>query len=302
MGPNVVAVHPRMGGEQLESAIYPGPVIGSSPHGRGTAQFCRNRPPKNRFIPAWAGNRIALFTGGAGIAVHPRMGGEQYDRENVIKDFHGSSPHGRGTEWLVAPATGDGRFIPAWAGNRLCRGGRHCQRPVHPRMGGEQHGLRPVVWTSCGSSPHGRGTVQAFPAHPLNNRFIPAWAGNRLSADSTALSSAVHPRMGGEQQTFYQSHAILSGSSPHGRGTELGDDLERLDSRFIPAWAGNSGKIMPVSRSSPVHPRMGGEQSCGSVLAVMTAGSSPHGRGTVFRLFYIKNTPRFIPAWAGNRL
>ena len=91
-----------------------------------------------RFIPAWAGNRASISIPMPPSAVHPRMGGEQPFFTRQMTDYTGSSPHGRGTDCpyillLILP-----RFIPAWAGNSRKPYVCWPDRPVHPRMGGEQ--------------------------------------------------------------------------------------------------------------------------------------------------------------------
>ena len=74
----------------------------------------------------------------------------------------------------------------------------------------------------------------------------------------------------------------------------------RKGPRFIPAWAGNSDCDQGYAGSSPVHPRMGGEQLTDFGLMTMGIGSSPHGRGTESRSSFYRLRGRFIPAWAGN--
>ena len=92
------AVHPRMGGEQAGATIMLVHRVGSSPHGRGTAEEVRH-PAHTR-------------------PVHPRMGGEQAQRYCSDSPYLGSSPHGRGTGKTPQCREGCRRFIPAWAGNR----------------------------------------------------------------------------------------------------------------------------------------------------------------------------------------
>ena len=88
-------------------------------------------------------------------------------------------------------------------------------------MGGEQGQNYASGEYNNGSSPHGRGTDHK--AHFLNDvpRFIPAWAGNRPFFRRTIASTAVHPRMGGEQPLILCYWYQKDGSSPHGRGTVI---------------------------------------------------------------------------------
>ena len=106
-------------------------------------------------------------------------------------------------------------------------------------MGGEQDGTEAFDAADAGSSPRGRGTV----IHGLYNRgadrFIPAWAGNRLTRLSSRFLPPVHPRVGGEQLKVLDLKIEKTGSSPRGRGTDLRKTASIQYSRFIPAWAGN---------------------------------------------------------------
>ncbi len=115
----LVAVHPRMGGEQEAHQVQNFDFFGSSPHGRGTVEDANNHWIDARFIPAWAGNRRSIRHESSGAPVHPRMGGEQACATDAVAFRLGSSPHGRGTGKIAAMALFLFRFIPAWAGNRL---------------------------------------------------------------------------------------------------------------------------------------------------------------------------------------
>ena len=149
-------------------------------------------------------------------------------------------------------------------------------------MGGEQPTVESHYQKVAGSSPHGRGTdgETLLGRNPV--RFIPAWAGNRLSA--------------------VEENAARSGSSPHGRGTGFAALQWTIGIRFIPAWAGNSFLPGFGCRAAPVHPRMGGEQAPREDGRDVSVGSSPHGRGTGQGSSKHLQRIRFIPAWAGNSL
>ena len=70
--------------------------------------------------------------------------------------------------------------------------------------------------------------------------------------------------------------------------------------RFIPAWAGNTpvGTILSIIKT--VHPRVGGEHDGEKSTRPIWGGSSPRGRGTRFCPKGVRDSSRFIPAWAGN--
>ncbi len=84
------------------------------------------------------------------------------------------------------------------------------------------------------------------------------------------------------------------------RGTLRHSRQRCLSFRFIPARAGNSFIISPVSIRSPVHPRACGELAVDPVGESVDGGSSPRVRGTQRHRFLNRLRIRFIPARAGN--
>ena len=95
---------------------------------------------------------------------------------------------------------------------------------------------------TAGSSPRGRGTGESDTMERRGYRFIPAWAGNSQRSGWPPAGSSVHPRVGGEQGGLAGPPAGSLGSSPRGRGTVGPRPLKLEFFRFIPAWAGNSGR------------------------------------------------------------
>ena len=80
---------------------------------------------------------------------------------------------------------------------------------------------------------------------------------------------------------------VLTGSSPHTRGTLISFEGNTRNIRFIPAYAGNAGWEKHTDPMRTVHPRIRGERGCALVCADFAAGSSPHTRGTP--------RPQFLP-------
>ena len=191
-------VHPRVGGEHSAEMDGSRFRAGSSPRGRGTHRRVLHPIILNRFIPAWAGNTAPPGTATGRTSVHPRVGGEHRRGRMGVAGGGGSSPRGRGTQRDQQAPVGIDRFIPAWAGNTRTLAGRPSRRSVHPRVGGEHAGVDPTDVTWAGSSPRGRGTPHPILGRDRDDRFIPAWAGNTRGASDRSVSSAVHPRVGGE--------------------------------------------------------------------------------------------------------
>ncbi len=212
----------------------------------------------------------------------------------------GSSPRGRGTPDIASLSFVHDRFIPAWAGNTKASTCQRQTRAVHPRVGGEHFDSGVSVSSGCGSSPRGRGTRACDCPIGFRFRFIPAWAGNTVSAACASSTALVHPRVGGEHPAPNVAPNVAPGSSPRGRGTLPIICHPSRGQRFIPAWAGNTSQYCSSSHSSSVHPRVGGEHALLRYNALLPIGSSPRGRGTRTYQFAQQEATRFIPAWAGN--
>ena len=95
---NRVSVHPRVGGEHMDTEQDMLTISGSSPRGRGTHLNRSRTITTSRFIPAWAGNTRRRPTAPAAAPVHPRVGGEHPRHPSQCGTCPGSSPRGRGTQ------------------------------------------------------------------------------------------------------------------------------------------------------------------------------------------------------------
>ena len=90
------------------------------------------------------------------------------------------------------------------------------------------------------------------------------------------------------------------GSSPHGRGTRRRHGQATPYPRIIPARAGNTPPPGLPRAAMTDHPRTGGEHSPHAGQLYCSAGSSPHGRGTLAQVAAFPPAGRIIPARAGN--
>ena len=131
-------------------------------------------------------------------------------------------------------------------------------------------------------------------------RFIPACAGNTCSGDVVMAMAPVHPRVCGEHLERVNGAEAYVGSSPRVRGTRLPEDRNAVVKRFIPACAGNTGRIFSRFTAMPVHPRVCGEHMSGPKNPEDGVGSSPRVRGTRHSPDPDRVLHRFIPACAGN--
>ena len=90
------------------------------------------------------------------------------------------------------------------------------------------------------------------------------------------------------------------GLSPLARGTRPQTEREEEITRFIPAGAGNTYEIRPLTVVCAVYPRWRGEHAAADVNGDMNNGLSPLARGTPGRCYCRSKPSRFIPAGAGN--
>ena len=95
-------------------------------------------------------------------------------------------------------------------------------------------------------------------------------------------------------------NAANTGLSPLARGTHILQNTRLISTRFIPAGAGNTRRLISAARDSPVYPRWRGEHIDPEQQYAQTDGLSPLARGTLLCRFHITGLPRFIPAGAGN--
>ena len=135
---------------------------------------------------------------------------------------------------------------------------------------------------------------------PIENRFIPACAGNTQSCRPSCRAAPVHPRVCGEHELEVTHADLAAGSSPRVRGTLDLRGYAQRNHRFIPACAGNTSLSDVNVLRLPVHPRVCGEHATVKTQRPIPLGSSPRVRGTPQRPLCMKFAIRFIPACAGN--
>ena len=253
-------VHPRACGEHIQEDVDSPRLCGSSPRMRGTPGFHRHTLPRNRFIPAHAGNTLSGSLCLDQEAVHPRACGEHSSSSSSDICPAGSSPRMRGTRKRPLPNWQADRFIPAHAGNTSASDSARRYPAVHPRACGEHLPPCVVSRSHFGSSPRMRGTLQLLQAQSQVLRFIPAHAGNTARGCPRSRTHPVHPRACGEHAAVLPFRSASAGSSPRMRGTRISENEEKIAERFIPAHAGNT--------TSP------------NSMTPLFCGSSPRMRGT----------------------
>ena len=233
---------------------------GSSPRGRGKRLGAAARRLGVRLIPARAGKTGCRFescrrrtahpraggengpcAGNAGRrGAHPRAGGENEGWEAGGGAITGSSPRGRGKPPIPAKVRGRKGLIPARAGKTPARPRWRHRPAAHPRAGGENYNTEIELLPGYGSSPRGRGKLQAVDRLRGHTRLIPARAGKTLAPPRAPDTAPAHPRAGGENPRRALPAPFAAGSSPRGRGKRSPSGTRSSRSRLIPARAGKT--------------------------------------------------------------
>ena len=242
----------------------------------------RRWPTCPGITPRWAGCHPHAYRITISRTTHPRVSGENYASRRTAGSPYGSSPHGRGKRERSRRGGAGWRLIPARAGKTTNARMTRASPRAHPRAGGENPPSASAKVTTSGSSPRGRGKRFAASVRNRPAGLIPARAGKTWDNISSAVSSAAHPRAGGENHRMSAAAQDALGSSPRGRGKLNGTQRSYVSNGLIPARAGKTRGVGFRRRSRPAHPRAGGENQISAQEFNEALGSSPRGRGKHF--------------------
>ena len=129
--------HPRVCGENPASSINKFLLQGTSPRMRGKPMAGTAMRSALRNIPAYAGKTCRLPPCAMFSPEHPRVCGENHQRQECLGQMFGTSPRMRGKPIQNQRSAFYLRNIPAYAGKTWWRGS-HCPRVTeHPRVCGE---------------------------------------------------------------------------------------------------------------------------------------------------------------------
>ena len=170
----------------------------------------------------------------------------------------GSSPLVRGKLQAVLGQRAKRRIIPACAGQTQPFGTCTGSCPDHPRLCGANLDCGFRLFVGVGSSPLVRGKLRRPPGHDIQNRIIPACAGQTYRPAREFRDTPDHPRLCGANMPPSVMATPRYGSSPLVRG--------KLDStidvwavaRIIPACAGQTQTIVFSTVCGTDHPRLCG--------------------------------------------
>ena len=130
--------------------------------------------------------------------------------------------------------------------------------------------------------------------------IIPAYAGNTPQAETSSARSRDHPRVCGEHCRGVPADLLGRGSSPRMRGTRIVSVSRPDKPGIIPAYAGNTVRLMRDRPNGRDHPRVCGEHRLPHRHPGPSRGSSPRMRGTPVSVAQMVFLIGIIPAYAGN--
>ena len=174
--------------------------------------------------------------------------------------------------------------------------------PAHPRVCGENGGLRDVLRCLGGSSPRVRGKPGYEYEAGGCPGLIPACAGKTRANPHFLSHDWAHPRVCGENLRLFPRSWMLRGSSPRVRGKHYRDCGLTARVRLIPACAGKTGYGGLTDLDEGAHPRVCGENEAGDEKGSTFDGSSPRVRGKRMGTNSRPGSRRLIPACAGKTL
>ena len=175
---------------------------------------------------------------------HPRSRGEYAGTHADGWAIDGSSPLSRGIPMRTARTSSRYGIIPALAGNTRTSSADRTRCRDHPRSRGEYLSSMSGASSWSGSSPLSRGIRHHQGRSGRQAGIIPALAGNTPGCVHVRAATGDHPRSRGEYLRFAEDVDTLHGSSPLSRGIHLHVAGRGLQSRIIPALAGNTGRAM----------------------------------------------------------
>ena len=232
--------HPRACGANSEDVRRLLWSVGSSPRVRGKPFSSIRAPHLTRIIPARAGQTQRQGRLQHGRPDHPRACGANVNPWTSSESMVGSSPRVRGKPRQVQSSGTPVRIIPARAGQTRTTGRPSPPATDHPRAcGANLTGGRPDD-TVGGSSPRVRGKLGSGALNELNERIIPARAGQTRWNRWNCSTSSDHPRACGANNSSVGTRGVRAGSSPRVRGKLVDLRYARLSCRIIPARAGQT--------------------------------------------------------------
>ena len=232
-------------------------------------------------FPARAGEPAAGASVACSCGVYPRACGGTGGSGNIPSSVPGLSPRVRGNRLSVALGRGNGRSIPARAGEPCWMRWYSSPLGVYPRACGGTVSFKRSITSVTGLSPRVRGNPATPQWAKITTRSIPARAGEPHAAGTGRRRVWVYPRACGGTHHLNHVGNVEHGLSPRVRGNRSPIRCDCVSNRSIPARAGE-----PITRdtgrcSDRVYPRACGGTATTPIRIPIASGLSPRVRGNL---------------------
>ena len=255
-----------------------------------------------RSIPAHAGQPISREPSLMTIRVYPRACGATLTKPIGNPVSHGLSPRMRGNRSAPPDYPNKDRSIPAHAGQPGYDRVVGLHKGVYPRACGATPRIHAYKPTGGGLSPRMRGNPYPTALAIASARSIPAHAGQPLCDSESVQAVRVYPRACGATALRCSYVLQAMGLSPRMRGNQRNYIKAMLDTRSIPAHAGQPRPFRYAPALRPVYPRACGATLTAVAILPISRGLSPRMRGNRIRAATRASTLRSIPAHGGATL
>ena len=213
-----------------------------------------------------------------------------------------STPHARGSTFIVGQVFYPVPVYPACAGIHLEVPGNKDQAVGLPRMRGDPPLMDLPTEPIKVSTPHARGSTPGTWNPEPGTRVYPACAGiHRYGEEYIAITVGL-PRMRGDPPYSYSFVVAYDPSTPHARGSTA--ELAKVFgvAPVYPACAGIHRKTQAANSKGISLPRMRGDPPERDMRVVSCVLSTPHARGSTFFSPGQNAHNRVYPACAGIHL
>ena len=228
---------------------------------------------------------------------HPRVCGEKSESNRTYDARVGSPPRMRGKVRMERSVKSGSGITPAYAGKSPAADAAAEYIRDHPRVCGEK-GVKGLSVNSLpGSPPRMRGKDLRDLVKMPFVRITPAYAGKRAGDESALATPGDHPRVCGEKLYEEMERGAGKGSPPRMRGKARRWRWSWKITRITPAYAGK--RIRRVKMPTPVrdHPRVCGEKSTVSPVAIVPLFPSVCNKPVVSDGSpAVRDVPLFLPA------
>ncbi len=271
---------PRTRGDLPDDAAHAADVETSSPHARGSSVPHRRPQAVDAVVPARAGIFPPYRTARGAPRCRPRTRGDLPVAGSIMPASHRSSPHARGSSHLGRGAGGGDGVVPARAGifpDRARDRRAGCRRP---RTRGDLPFSAAPNAANTASSPHARGSSQRQRELVSADHVVPARAGIFLPYGVTENAPTRRPRTRGDLPVVHALILDTGASSPHARGSSVGQPGRSGVPAVVPARAGIFRRRTRGAIAGRSRPRTRGDLPCTARAHDAGSLSSPHARGS----------------------